>query len=193
MQSKATNERHAHEPAMIDFLFAGGVAGAVARLATMGRLTNIWKERMGVVVGFPALGCLFYSRTVVPVTQFDSVEVHDILRRFLGGSLAGGLAASIAFRSRKAVLRTMPFFGLQQASYDYLLISTQSAHTPLTFISFGLLAGLFAQSIIYPLERLSHGAPLFRGMTPTFVTVAPAVAVTLTCRDIYLGRAESLY
>lgn len=115
-----------------------------------------------------------------------------------------------------------PFVAVQQATYDglkrELLHQYQCKPSVPLFMTCGALAGMAAQSVVYPLDLLRrriqvtaakgvfvetylwlaaqevirrHGPKgLFRGIAPTLIKVMPAVAISVTARDAVLGRLE---
>eukprot|EP01083_Nonionella_stella_P113540 334761_1 len=149
-----------------------------------------------------------------------------------------------AFRGLLPTIFAVPFFiGIQNMSYDFLRIyCTSEDYLDMTpsielFAACGCVAGMTAQSIVYPIDvirrrvqtdtlwpctrkcpsgnmkmcdqgtklnlvnehrsmmrgvanivRCQGLRPLFAGMTPTYLKVMPSVAISVTTRDILLGR-----
>jgi len=113
-----------------------------------------------------------------------------------------------------------PFVAIQQATYDglkkELLQNYQYKPSVPLFMTCGAMAGMAAQSVVYPLDLLrrriqvtsaqgvfvdtylwlaaqkvlrKHGPKgLFQGIFPTLIKVMPAVAISVTVRDAVLGR-----
>lgn len=188
--------------------FAGGGAGLAATLST-----------------YP----LDLLRTRMALRSAEQVQYSSILgglRHVYSQEGWRGLYRGV----RPTLYAVAPFVAIQQATYDVLKQSLMDygnvkASVPF-FLSCGAVAGLAAQSVVYPLDLIrrrmqsdlpteskvragrvnpgivSHytwlalrtvvrdeGMPgLFRGMWPTFIKVAPAVAASVTVRDAVLGR-----
>lgn len=147
-------------------------------------------------------------------------------RAAYGGSIRTALSTIVAQEGPAAlfrgyaptVLAIAPFLALQQSSYDVMkqLAGEQLGLPPSIglFIGLGACAGVFAQSVIHPVDvvrrrmqmastgvgggtfigqlreafgrGLARGA--FAGWGAATAKVAPAVAISLTVRDALLGR-----
>jgi solute carrier family 25 phosphate transporter 23/24/25/41 len=102
-----------------------------------------------------------------------------------------------------------PFIAIQQSTYDVLKHQATKnglKTSPLLFLTCGSIAGLTAQTVIYPLDvvrrrlQVNTGSmsmirnltvrQLFAGLLPTYLKVMPSAAISLLVRDAILGRLK---
>ena len=192
----ADNEMDALEP--VWRALGGGIAGAAA--TTLTYPLDVIRAKLTVATTDSTHGIMSTAREVVAKSGIRG--------------LWGGLSATL--------LAVAPFVGLQQASYDVMkmvLIDKGLASPSVGFFtSCGVASGLFAQTLVYPLDVLRRRIQvegvesawarlytlpalrrvvqkegmrgLYAGLGATYMKVAPAVATSLVVRDAMLGRLD---
>jgi solute carrier family 25 (mitochondrial phosphate transporter), member 23/24/25/41 len=157
---------------------------------------------------------LIRTRMTVHPEQFPSMKatVAGALRTDGWRGLWRGLSPTL--------MAMAPFVAIQQASYDWLKQRATDRSGAFSFepgasvfMACGVVAGATAQTVVYPIDVVRRRMQLhsqsrsietalrvvgtegvrglYRGLTPTFAKVGPAVAISLTVRDIVrdmLGR-----
>eukprot|EP00111_Clytia_hemisphaerica_P004439 TCONS_00012687-protein len=118
---------------------------------------------------------------------------------------------------RPSLVSIAPFLGLQQCSYDVLKLYAvkrySESHT--TFLMCGAFAGMFAQTVVHPLDVIRRriqveraSSPqhfvsalrdlwntggyrgIYAGLSASYLKVIPAAASSLLVRDFLLGRIQ---
>lgn len=201
--------------------------------STLDRYEYMWRAAAGGCAGMTATVCTYpldvvRTRLAVHAGQSQYNSIGSAFRHvYSTGNLWTGI--------RPTLYAVAPFVAIQQATYDVIKMASMeyAGVQPSVgfFLSCGAVAGLCAQSVVYPLDMIrrrmqadlgtsaqassvaatqtrravvSHYTwlalrnvvkeegtrGLFRGMWPTFMKVAPAVAVSVTVRDAVLGRIQ---
>jgi solute carrier family 25 (mitochondrial phosphate transporter), member 23/24/25/41 len=188
----------------------------------MDAMEPVWRALGGGFAGSMATICTYPLDVVrAKLTIAEKGSNHTIMgtmRELMKTKgvrgLYGGLGATLT--------AVAPFVGLQQASYDVIKLSLIDSGYASPSVGFftacGVVSGLAAQTIVYPLDVLRRRiqvegvqstwarlytlpalqrvvkkegfAGLFAGLLPTYAKVAPAVACSLVVRDAILGRLD---
>eukprot|EP01060_Flectonema_neradi_P012840 TRINITY_DN19621_c0_g1_i1.p1 TRINITY_DN19621_c0_g1~~TRINITY_DN19621_c0_g1_i1.p1 ORF type:complete len:330 (+),score=47.35 TRINITY_DN19621_c0_g1_i1:268-1257(+) len=166
-------------------------------------------------------GCVAGGIATICTHPLDTLRMRVSALRVGDGDRLPNLSLSVLYRGIGPTLVTMSLFvGLQQYIFDYSRsfakknFSPSGRSPPSHFIASGVMAGVVAQTVIYPLDLLrrrvqlgltanqslvSHYTwlskkggfkALYSGLLPTYVKVIPAVAVSVTVRDAVLGRID---